>query len=116
MTLELVRAPDILASVAKLRNGPFTVGFAAETDHLREHALAKLASKQLDMIVANKVGAEEGFDRDDNAVEVFWNGGEKSFALAAKTEIAAQLVDLIASHYTERSGTRNNVSAIAASD
>jgi phosphopantothenoylcysteine decarboxylase/phosphopantothenate--cysteine ligase len=116
MTVRLVKAPDTLASIAKLKNGPFAVGFAAETDKLRDYALGKLESKQLDMIVANQVGAGKGFDRDDNAVEVFWNGGEKAIPLAAKTEVASQLVDLIAKHYNSRHESKNNVSAIAATE
>ena len=116
MTVRLVKAPDTLASIAKLKNGPFAVGFAAETDKLRDYALGKLESKQLDMIVANQVGGGKGFDRDDNAVEVFWNGGEKAFPLAAKTEVASRLVDLIAKHYNSRHQSKNNVSAIAATE
>ena len=100
--------------MAKLSNGPFTVGFAAETENVRVYALAKLEAKKLDMIVANKVGPGEGFDCDDNAVEVFWKGGETSLPMTAKSEIALQLVDLIATHYTARSGQKNVVSPIAA--
>ena len=71
MTIELVRAPDILASVAAIDDGPFTVGFAAETDKVREYALGKLEKKKLDMIVANRVGGDCGFDVDENAVDVY---------------------------------------------
>lgn len=99
MRLDLVRSPDTLASVAKLANGPFTVGFAAETEKLREYAVAKLESKNLDMIVANKVGRDRGFDREENAVEVFWHGGEQSFPMTAKAELASQLIALIADRY-----------------
>ena len=88
MTLKLVRSPDILASVAALKNGPFTVGFAAETDKLRDYALGKLKAKQLDMIIANKVGKGLAFGQDDNAVQVFWRGGEQAYPKAPKTELA----------------------------
>ena len=67
MSLELTRCPDILASVAALDEAPFTVGFAAETENVVEYARGKLAKKNLDMIVANRVGRDCGFDRDDNA-------------------------------------------------
>ena len=116
MSIRLVRAPDTLASVAALENGPFTVGFAAETDRLREYALGKLKAKNLDMIVANRVGGGKGFDRDDNEVQVFWQGGEESMPLASKREIAEQLVELIAKLYTARLDKSNKVTAIAASD
>ncbi len=102
MTIDLVRAPDILASVAALDDGPFTVGFAAETDKVREYALGKLAKKNLDMIVANRVGSDCGFDVDENAVEVYWNGGEQSFDEAAKTDLAVGIVDLVAERYAEK--------------
>ena len=105
LTLELVRTEDILASVAGLPDAPFTVGFAAETNDLRTYAIGKLKSKQLDMIVANCVRDGKAFDSDDNAVEVFWEGGEQAFPEAAKTELAAGLVDLIAARFESSRGT-----------
>ena len=99
MQLDLVKSPDTLASVAKLAGGPFTVGFAAETEQVREYALGKLENKKLDMIVANKVGSDCGFDREDNAVEVFWSGGEQTFPMTAKSELAGQLIQLIADRF-----------------
>ena len=99
MRLDLVRSEDILASVAGLKDAPFTVGFAAETEKLREYALGKLENKKLDMIVANRVGDDCGFDRDDNAVEVYWRDGEKSFPKTAKTDLAQQIVRLTAERY-----------------
>ncbi len=101
MTLNLVRAPDILASVAALTDGPFTVGFAAETEKVREYALGKLEKKNLDMIIANRVGSDRGFDVDDNAVDVYWRGGERSFPTAAKTDLAAQIIALVADRYAD---------------
>ena len=99
MSIELVRTQDILASVAMLEAAPFTVGFAAETENVREYALGKLERKKLDMIVANLVGAARGFDSDDNAVDVYWRGGEQSFARASKVELARALVKLVAERY-----------------
>ena len=99
MRLDLVKAPDTLAAVAKLANGPFTVGFAAETERLREHALTKLEAKQLDLIVANQVGEGLGFDTADNAAEVYWRGGEQSFPLMDKPVLARELVKLIAERF-----------------
>ncbi len=102
ISLELTRSPDILASVAKLTPAPFTVGFAAETTRLRDYARGKLQNKKLDMIIANQVGPDRGFDTDDNTVDVFWHDGEKSFGKAPKTELARALMTLIAERYAQR--------------
>jgi phosphopantothenoylcysteine decarboxylase/phosphopantothenate--cysteine ligase len=99
MQLRLIRSRDILASVAALDIPPFTVGFAAETDNVREYALGKLEKKRLDMIVANRVGDDCGFDRDDNEVQVYWRGGERSLPQAAKTELARDVVALVADRF-----------------
>jgi phosphopantothenoylcysteine decarboxylase/phosphopantothenate--cysteine ligase len=98
MQLELVRSPDTLASVAALPKGPFTVGFAAETQHLVRYAREKLANKGLDMIAANLVGPGCGFDRETNALKVFWRGGEIEMGEGSKADLARRLVALIAEH------------------
>ena len=99
LTIELVRCPDILASVAALEDAPFTVGFAAETQNVDDYALAKLENKKLDMIIANRVGVDLGFDSDENAAAVFWHKGEKRFPRAQKSELANELVELVAERY-----------------
>ena len=104
MTIELVRSKDILASVAGLDAAPFTVGFAAETENVREYALGKLENKRLDMIVANRVGENIGFDTYDNAVEVYLKGGEQRFDKAAKSELAEQVIKLVAARYMDTRG------------
>lgn len=104
MQIELTRSQDILASVANLENAPFTVGFAAETENVREYALGKLDKKRLDMIVANQVGEGIGFDVDHNTVEVHWQGGEQELATAAKTELAEQITKLVAERYAQTRG------------
>ena len=105
MTLDLVRCPDILASVADLDAGPFTVGFAAETEKVDEYARSKLEKKNLDMIIANRVGNDCGFDRDDNTVSVLWGDGEKRFPKAQKSALARDLIELIAQRYYAARGT-----------
>ncbi len=99
MSIELVRCPDILASVAALEDAPFTVGFAAETENVDDYARAKLESKKLDMIIANRVGPDCGFDLDENAASVFWSDGEKRFGQAAKSDLANGLIELVAERY-----------------
>ena len=105
MQIDLVRTRDVLASVAALEKAPFTLGFAAETHDVREYALAKLEIKNLDMIVANRVGDDCGFDRDENAVDVFWGDGEQTFAQAAKTELARDIIRLVVERYQATRGS-----------
>lgn len=100
LTLTLEKNPDILADVAALKNPPFTVGFAAETNELEHYARDKLVRKKLNMIAANWVGrAEGGFERDENALEVFWQDGQKTLPMTNKTELAHQLITLIAEQF-----------------
>ncbi len=99
LELALTRNADILATVRAEQPQLFIVGFAAETEKLAEHARGKLQRKKLDLIAANWVGEGRAFDRDDNTLEVFWTGGERSLGPAAKTEVARQLADLIAERY-----------------
>ena len=118
MSIDLVRTPDILASVAALDDAPFTVGFAAETEKLHQYARSKLEQKNLDMIIANKVGANRGFDSDNNTVDAFWAAGEQSFPKMAKTRLAEMLLRLIAERYVEGigPGSKSRFSAVAARD
>jgi len=113
-SIALVPSEDILASVAALDNAPFTVGFAAETENVRDYALGKLKNKKLDMIVANRVGDDCGFDRDDNTVELIWSDGEQELPNAAKTDLALQIVHIIAGRYatTRGSGKPQDIHAI----
>ena len=70
--------PDIIADVGALSDKPFTVGFAAETVDVEQYALDKLRRKRLDMIAANDVSrAGQGFNADDNALTVFWQGSSR---------------------------------------
>lgn len=99
MSIDLVRCPDILASVAALEAAPFTVGFAAETQSIIEYARGKLEKKNLDMIIANRVGPDCGFDQDDNAATVLWNDGEQRFPTSSKADLAQQLIALISQRF-----------------
>ena len=99
MNLELVRCPDILASVAALDAPPFTMGFAAETENVIEYARGKLEKKNLDMIVANRVGRDCGFDHDDNTATALWRDGEKAFPKSSKVDLARKLIELAAEHF-----------------
>ena len=109
LTLRLVRNPDILADVAALREGPFTVGFAAETERVEEQALDKLRAKGLDMIAANQVGGTHGgFEREDNALTVIRRDGRVDrLPLMPKARLAEALTDLIEEAYAARSATQD---------
>ncbi|HET8882831.1 MAG TPA: bifunctional phosphopantothenoylcysteine decarboxylase/phosphopantothenate--cysteine ligase CoaBC, partial [Solimonas sp.] len=99
LSLTLRRNPDVIAAVRERDAKLFVVGFAAETENLAEHARAKLERKKLDMIAANWVGRGRAFDRDDNALSVYWPGGERELAQAGKHDIARQLAALIAERF-----------------
>ena len=96
-TLALARNPDIVATIAALPDGPFTVGFAAETRDVHHYARDKLTRKGLDMIVANNVASEGvGFNSDENEVTVFSAAAETGLPRASKAVIAAGIIDLVA--------------------
>jgi phosphopantothenoylcysteine decarboxylase/phosphopantothenate--cysteine ligase len=99
LSLELTRNPDILADVAALPEPPFTVGFAAETQAIVSNARDKLRVKKLDMIAANAVGQQQGFNCEDNALHVIWAQGEQQLALTGKVKLARQLVAIIAERF-----------------
>ena len=96
ISLDLVRNSDILAAVAALPDAPFTVGFAAETEALEVNAQHKREAKSIDMIAANLVGDDQGFECEDNALHVFWDQGELRLPRADKTKLARQLITVIA--------------------
>lgn len=99
LTLELTCSLDTLTSVAKLANGPFTVGFAAETEDVSRHAREKLIRKGLDMIAANQVGPDCGFDLETNSLTVLWKGDEVQLDQTTKPILARRLVEIIAERY-----------------
>ena len=99
LTIELVKNPDILAQVAALEHRPTCIGFAAETNDVENYAIDKLKRKRLDMIVANHVGDDRGFEKDVNELSLFWHQDEKiqtrQLALASKKLLAKQLIKQI---------------------
>ena len=106
MTIELRKTQDILVTVAASDSEVFSVGFAAETDHLEHYARSKLIDKKLNMIIANHVGLpDRGFDSDDNAVSVFWDNGRQVFSLRSKKQLATDLIALIAKNYAKKDST-----------
>jgi len=97
--LALTENPDILATVAHntKRRPHLVIGFAAETDHIIEHAKAKLARKGCDWIVANDVSAESGvMGGDRNTVHLVTAQGVESWPPQSKEDVARGLVARIA--------------------
>ena len=95
MTLELVQNPDILATLGQMKQeGQRLIGFALETDHEADNALAKLQRKRLDYIVLNSLRDEgAGFGVDTNRVTIFGSDGSRHTSpLMSKAEVAELIV------------------------
>jgi phosphopantothenoylcysteine decarboxylase/phosphopantothenate--cysteine ligase len=108
ITLELTRNPDILASVAALKDAPFTVGFAAETGNLEAAAREKLIAKNVDLICANLVaGPEGGFGADENRLSLVDRAGVTELPLAIKTRLARELIQQIAFRFHAKNRSQN---------
>lgn len=97
MTLRLIKNVDILKEIGKSKGECFLVGFAAETNDLRENALKKLEAKHLDLIVGNLIGpSSSGFQSDSNKVTLFSRDGrEESLPTLDKLEVAHHVLDRI---------------------
>ncbi|MFH4785201.1 bifunctional phosphopantothenoylcysteine decarboxylase/phosphopantothenate--cysteine ligase CoaBC [Vibrio diabolicus] len=95
MVINMVKNPDIVASVAAMtEKRPFTVGFAAETNDVETYARGKLAKKNLDMICANDVSvAGQGFNSNDNAITLYWPEGELALALESKEALSFKILE-----------------------
>ena len=96
-----------------LKTPPYVVGFAAETENVTDNAKNKLIRKNLDMIVANDVSASSagttdiGFNSEYNALHVYWAqnnhiSGEQYFDIAGKSQLAKQLITIIAKQYNRK--------------
>jgi phosphopantothenoylcysteine decarboxylase/phosphopantothenate--cysteine ligase len=99
LQVEFERTVDILAQLGTMPDAtrPTLVGFAAETEDVETYALGKLNRKNLDFIVANRVGGDDcTFGADDAAVTVLSrNGGRHTVGLRAKRDIADAVLDLV---------------------
>lgn len=96
LNLELIENTDIIKYFGSIKNKQQIIGFAAETDDLIENAKTKLASKNLDYIIANdltKWGA--GFDVDTNVASIISKNEVKSLDIMPKRELANKILDLV---------------------
>lgn len=94
VTLELVENPDILAYVARMKDAPFCVGFAAESEELERNAAQKRVQKGIPLLAANL--AQEAIGADENAIKLFDERGEHDLGRGPKLELARKLVAHIA--------------------
>lgn len=119
MRIELIRNPDILASVAAMKPAPFTVGFAAETENVIANARKKLNAKGIDVIAANQVAAGGDIDADNvfgneqNSVTLLHKNAQKenevTLAKTDKYQLAVQMIEYIAPLFAGHGGGHGNV-------
>lgn len=111
LQVELERNPDILAGLAARKGKRLLVGFAAETHAVVAEARRKLAAKRLDLIVANDVTAPgAAFGSDTNLVRLLdANGLDETLPLLPKEDVAARILDWVASHRPRSSGARGRL-------
>lgn len=100
VTLELEENPDILAYVAGLKDAPFCVGFAAESEDLEKNAMDKRAKKKVPVIAANL--AAQAIGADDNAIRLYDARGAHDLGRGPKIELARKLVAYVAGQLPPR--------------
>lgn len=94
--IALVENPDVLATLGASKADQFVIGFAAETNDVVENARKKLTKKHADMIVANEVGSDKVFGKDDDEVWLVTPAGEDHLPSMTKKELAGIILDKIA--------------------
>lgn len=95
LLIEFVRNKDILLEMGKIKNRQFLVGFAAETNDIRENAIKKLRKKNLDLIVANNAST---MTKDDNSIEIIRKDESSiKFLEKSKLELAYEILKIISS-------------------
>ena len=95
LVVQMIRNPDVLATIAERNDEAFLVGFAAETDAHEANAREKLMRKGLSAIVVNDVRGERGFGVGQNDLTLLWKDGRKELGTANKPELASRLLDAI---------------------
>ena len=94
--IELENNLDILKSISEYKKSQFVVGFAAETNSVKDYAISKMNNKKLDMIVANDVSLKDrGFGSDFNKVTIITKDSELETEVLTKREIADKILDAI---------------------
>ena len=98
-SIDLTENPDILAQVARLPNGPWCVGFAAESEALEKYGQEKRQRKGIPLLVAN-IG-HETFGKDDNTLLLIDDNGLEQLPRASKVQLADELVRAISKRYSK---------------
>ena len=98
-TLALAENPDILAGLGHSARKPrLLIGFAAETEKVVDHAIAKRARKGADWIVANDVSGDV-MGGDSNSIHIVTEAGVESWERLPKDQVATRLVARIADEF-----------------
>lgn len=97
LTIELVKNPDILASIGAMKQRPFLVGFALETENELEHAFAKAEKKNTDLLILNSTRDKgAGFGKDTNKITLIdRNRNTTVYETKPKYEVAKDIVNEI---------------------
>ena len=104
--LELTPTKDILKHLIGLKNKPYTVGFAAETENIEAYADGKRIDKQLDLIIANQVGTPgQGFGGDANSAVVLGEDFRHVLPLQSKLDLAHAIISIIATRIDSATGS-----------
>lgn len=101
LVLELEKTKDILSSLGAKKNGQFLIGFALETENEIENAIAKIAKKNLDLIVLNSLNDEgAGFGKPTNKVTFIDREGRREpMELKSKEDVAKDIIAKIKKYY-----------------
>lgn len=96
LVLKMKENLDILKTVSDMKDRPYMVGFAAETEDLLKNARKKLEKKKIDLIIANDVSDKSiGFDSEENEVTLITNSEEVLLDKSSKKKIAKSIVEFI---------------------
>ena len=96
LIIELVKNPDILKTMGKMKKHQFLVGFALETNDEINHAKQKLKKKNLDFIILNSLNdTGAGFERDTNKISIITKENIKRFDTKPKSEVARDIFAMI---------------------
>jgi phosphopantothenoylcysteine decarboxylase/phosphopantothenate--cysteine ligase len=96
LTIELEKNPDIITWVTQNQIKTKVIGFAAETENVLDYAKQKLANKNLEMVCANLVASDKGFDKDYNQLTLISKTATKALEISSKSKQALELLAFIA--------------------
>jgi phosphopantothenoylcysteine decarboxylase/phosphopantothenate--cysteine ligase len=97
MSFELERTVDILATIGAMKERPFLVGFAAESQNIHEYARGKLMSKKVDIVVGNLIAGVNSVvgNADTAGIIIAADGEETEVPRCSKTRMADMILDAV---------------------